>query len=461
MPLSQDDRIAFSLKIINTEKEIAGLESAKAQIQVQVDAITKLDQGNKRLFDPFNDYVNAYQLELNYLTGQIHTTIVEQDIQDAAKRTLRNHFFPNDTQTSVPSLAAYNNIWVRFKPFALNYALGKKYSEDYDPTTKEQDVINTAIGYITAAGGFTDIQNTTGQECQASGTCSNPLYTDQATCTLNGFIWTPGPDVISAYPAVQTLKTNLVNTITQLKALLLAEVAVIVTNDENVGRQAQNNAAINDINNVIIPALDLWLSYSDFNTAHGQTTCAGFNGYNANLLAPTKLHSAQLAALLAALNTRLAYDTVRLGQLNTNLGSITQDLTTGDVISSSGFYGQRYSMLVLRLNTLGGSLTLLNGLNTSSQTQDQIADSARETKALYETVIRTSIFAAPASSTPTVHLKDSSFLSPGDLVYVYAEGQEELLRAVKSISGKTVVLSDVVPSKYRPTEGARLYKILI
>lgn len=461
MALPKDDRIAFSLKIIDTEKEIEGLEKAKAQIEVQRDSIAKLDAANKRLFDPINDIVNAYQLELNYLTGQVHTEVTEQDIQDAAKRTLRNKFFPNDTQTSVPSLASQNNIWVRFKPYALNFAIGKNYSESYSSTTKEGDVINDAIALITSAGTYTDIQNTTGQQCQASGTCSNPLYTDQTSCVNNGGIWTPGPDVISSYPAVQTLKSDLVAKINQLKSLLLAELAVIVTNDSDLSRQTQNQAAIDDINNVIIPALDLWLGYADFNTSHGQTTCAGFNGYNANLLAPTKLHSTELAALLTALNTRLSYITIRLGQLNTNLGSISQDLNTGDVISSNGFYGQRFAFLILRLNTLGGSLTLLNGLNTSAQTQDQIAQSSRETKALYETVIRASILSAPASSTPTVHLKDASWLSPGDLVYLIAEGQEELLRAVKSVNGKTVVLNDIVPSKYRPTEKARLYKVLV
>src|SRR6185369_9395356 len=97
------------------------------------------------------------------------------------------------------------------------------------------------------------------------------------------------------------------------------------------------------------PALNTWLAYSDFNTAHGQTTCAGFNAYNSNLLAPTKLHSTQLSALSTALSSRSSFVTTRISQLDTNLGTIVQDVSTGDLTSSSGLYGQRYGFLSLRL----------------------------------------------------------------------------------------------------------------
>ena len=459
--LSKDDRIAFSLKIVKTDKEIIGLQKSKIGIQSQQDSFAKLDAANKRLFDPINTVVNSYQLELNYLTGQTHTTITEDDIQNAAKKIIRNYFFPNDPLTSVPSLSASNNVWIKLRPFALNFALGKNYSESYTATTKEQDLINDALAFISNASSYTDIQNTSGQHCSAGGTCSNPSYTDQPTCVLNGGIWTPGSDAIISFPEVQTLKTDLVNTINSLKALLLAEVAIIVTDDADSGRQAQNNAAINDINNAIIPALDSWLAYADFNTAHGQTTCAGFNSYNANLLAPTKLHSTELSALQTALNTRLTFDSTRLGQLNTYLGTIAQDITTGEITSSSGFYGQRYSFLILRLDTLSGSLIRLQGMNSQVSAQDSLIQDLIDTRNIYETVVRASLFSAPASGTSILHLKDASFLSQGDTVYVMAEGQEELLRAVKSINGNAVTLNDIIPSKYRPNEFGRLYKVLI
>lgn len=459
MAIPKDDRIAFSLKIVGADEEVKGLDMAKAQLQVEIDKTQKLDTANNNLFIPVNVLVNSYQSEFNMLDGNLRTTIVEQDIVDGANKKIQNHFFPNDINVSVPSLASLNNIWPRVKPFALTYAIGKNYTEGYGSTTKEPDLINAALAYISAATGFTDIENTSGQHCVVTGTCSNPIYTDQPTCVLNGGIWTPGPDSIISFPAVQTLKTNLVTAINTLKTFLLTEVSNIVTNDPNATNQALNNAAINNINNVIIPALNTWLGYVDFNTAHGQTTCAGFNSYNSNLLAPTKLHSSQLSVLQSALNTRLSYVSTRVSQFtSTILGTISQDINTGELISSSGLYGKRYNFLVLRLNALGGSLSRLVGLQASSNAQDSIKANILSTKAIYLSILPTSIFKAPGNGTSTIAVVTTSYFSPGDAVWIMAEGQEELQRAVKSVSGDTIVLNDIVPQKYRQSEKARIYK---
>lgn len=460
MPLSPDDRIAFSLQIVSADSQIKGLLAAKDQLQGEIVKLTKLDNANKNLFDPVNALVNSYQTEYGMLDGLLRTQTTEGDIQASGNRAIGNHFFPNDTTITVPSLSATHNIWTKVKPFAITFSIGKTYVETYGSTAKEPDLISTVLGYITAAGGFTDIQNTTGQSCTVSGTCSNPIYTDQATCLLNGGMWTPGPDVIANDPAIQTLKTNLVSSVNALRAFLVTEAAAIVTNDPDAGNQGLNTAAKNNINNVIIPAIDTWLAYVDFNTAHGQTTCAGFNSYNSNLLAPTKLHSSQLSVLQAAINTRSSYITTRLSQLLTIVGTIVQDLSTGELTSSSGLYGRRYSFLVLRLNALGGSLSQLLGASTSSGAQDSIIANIRSTKATYLSVLPTSILKAPGNGTKSITLTDTSFLSPGDTVWVIAEGQEELQRAVTSVSNDTVILNDVIPAKYRPAEKARLYKDL-
>lgn len=456
MPLSKDDRISFSLQIVSADDKIKALLTAKGQLQSQVDKLTKLDLANKNLFDPVNNMVTAYQTEYGKLDGNVRTTITEQDIQDSGSKKIQNHFFPNDTTVTVPSLASTHNVWTKVQPFAITYGIGKNYTEGYGSQTKEGDLIQACLTLITTIQGNTDIMNTTGQMCGASGTCSLPAFTTQATCTLNGGIWTPGPDIISNDPAIQAQKTSLVTAVNDLKTFLLAEVASIVTNDP--ANATVNNAAINDINNVIIPAINTWLGYVDFNTAHGQTTCAGFNSYNSNLLAPTKLHSTQLAALQTALNTRTSYITTRLGQLSTILGSITQDLNTGEISASSGLYGKRFGFLMLRLNSLDGSLSQLLGLSSASNAQDAIIASTKNAKATYLSILPTSIFGAPGNGTAIISLANASSFSPGDAVWVMAESQEELQRAVKSVNGNSVTLNDTVPSKYNPASKARLYK---
>ncbi|NJO48229.1 MAG: hypothetical protein HC840_00775 [Leptolyngbyaceae cyanobacterium RM2_2_4] len=458
MPLSQEDRLAFSLNIVTAADKIKAFDMSQAQTAAEIAKLVKLDAANKNLFDPPNTLITSYQTEMGMLDGLGRTAIVEQNIQDSAARTIQNFFFPNDLNIVVPSLAASHNVWIRIPPFALTYAIGKNYTEGYGTVQKEADLINPILAFITAAGGNTDMENTTGQQCGSTGTCSNPMYTDQTTCTMNGGVWTPGPDAITSDPAIQTLKTDLVSAVNAYKAFLQSMVAIIVTNDPTPANQALNQTAIDNINNVIIPALNTWLAYSDFNTAHGQTTCAGFNSYNSNLLAPTKLHSTQLAALQSAINARSSFVTTRTGQVSGFLGTITQDLNTGELTSSTGLYGKRYGFLLLRLHTLDGSLSKLKALQNGKGAQDSIKANIANTKNTYLSILPTSLLKAPGNGTNSITLVDTSFLSPGDTVFVTADGQEELQRAVKSVSNDTVVLNDSIPAKFRPAEKARLYK---
>lgn len=459
MALSPADRAAFSLFIVSSAEQIAGLQKAKQQLAAEVVKAQKLDDANKNLLDPATASVTAYQSEMNALDGNLRTVVLEQNVQDAAKKILQNYFFPNDTTITVPDLAANHNIWIQPNPFANSYAIGKNYTEGYGSTTKEGNLVSAVLGYITAAGSHTDIQNTTGESCNTStGTCSISMYTDQTTCEANSGVWTPGADVIANDPAIQTLKTNIVAAVNTLKTFLIAEAALIVTNDP--ANQTINQAAIDNINNVIVPALNTWLGYVDFNTAHGQSTCAGFNAYNSNLLAPTKLHSVQLSALQSALTARNTFVATRTGQLNTILGSITQDLTNGNITASSGLYGKRYGFLALRLNIFGGSLSKVVSLNASNGAQDAIIGNIQGTKSTYMGLIPTSLFKAPGNGTSSITVIDPSSFAAGDAVYILAEGQDELQRAVKSVSGNTIILNDVIPAKYRPAEKARLYKDL-
>lgn len=458
----KDDRIAFSLKIVSADAEIKGLESAKASLNVELMKIQKLDNANKNLLDPSNALTNAYQAELAKLNGIVRSTFTEQDVQDAAGKKVQNAFFPNDLGTPVPSLSAFRGIWPRVQPFAGGFAVGKNYVEVYPgSTTKEADVIAPVLSLISSASAFTDIQATSGQQVSViGGSCSIPMYVDQATCEAampTPGVWTPGIATIVPYPAVLTLATNLTTAVNTLVSFINAELALIPVDPLN---QVQNDAAKNDIQNVILPALTAWLGYVDYLNVPGSVTAAQFPTYDPNLLAPTKLHSAQLTALTNALNARLTYVSTRTSQVITYLGAISQDVNTGEINSKSGLYGKRYGYLLLRLNALGGSLTQLVGLQTASSAQDSIKANIIATKATYMDIVPTTMLKANAAGSGVIHVVDPSFLSVGDTVYVYAENQEELLRGVKAIQGDMITLNDIVPAKYRTSDKARLYKDL-
>lgn len=455
--LSKTDRLAFSLAIVTADQQIAGLAAASAQLQKISDKDQALDTANSDLFNPKNTLINSYQSEFNLIDGNVRTVIIEQNIQDAAAKKLSNLFFPNNVLLTVPSLSAQNNVWTQIKPFALGFGIGQNYNQTYTSGPAEQGFISSAQTLIASTGIYTDIQLTSGQHCVNGGTCNNVLYTDQTSCESHGGTWTPSEQIVD-FPEIHTLNTSLVAAINGIKTQALAEVvAILAITDSDPTRQSQNTAAVNYINSTLLPALNAWLAYSDFNTSHGQTTCAGFNGYNANLLAPTKLHSAQLSVLTSVLAARNTFLTTRVSQLNTNLGSISQNITTGDY-TGSGFYKQRFDYLNLRLNIMTGSLTALVSDQQSITAQTQIQSNLVDQKNIYMTIVPTTKLAASGNGTAIISLVDASFYSPGDSVFIVSDTQDELVRAIKSINGKSVQLNDVVPTKYTTLDNVRFYK---
>ena len=457
--LSKADRLAFSLSIISADAQIKGLNDAGVSIQKLIDKAQALDTANTHLFNPANALINGYQGEFNFIDGQIRSSIVEQNVLDSATKILGNYFFPNNVLLSIPSLSGLNNVWSQIKPFALAFGIGKNYDQTYGSGPSEQTFLTTAQTLISSASGFTDIQNTSGQQCVNGGSCSIPMYTDQTTCLANMGIWTPS-ETIETYPAVQTLKSNLVTAINGIITQATAEATAIMSIvDSDPTRQAQNTAEVTYINSTLLPALNLWLSYADFNTSHGQTTCAGFNGYNSNLLAPTKLHSTQLAVLGSVISARVTDLSNRVTQLNTNLGSISQNISTGDY-TGTGFYKSRFDFLNLRVNAINGSLTELVGLQQSLVAQNQIKSGLTDQRAIYMSILPTTKLAASGNGTAIISLVNASFYSPGDNVYIASDTQDELQFAIKSINVNSVQLSSPLPAKYTVLDNSRFYKDL-
>lgn len=457
MALLKDDRIAFSKSIVESDFLKAGIDRAQVEIVKQQEKALALDEANKRLVDSRSSLVNGYHSELGYLSGIFRTTLTNQDQIDAANFVLGNHLYPNDPNNPPPSLAP--GVWTKIKPYSRNKGVGKAYNENYPAVNPigEAPLITSILSKIAAIEtNYVLMERTTGQTCVQTGTCSNPSYTTQPTCVANGGTWTPGPDLISTYTALQNDLTSLVSDVTTMVSTLTLEQAAILTNDPDSARQTQNNAAIAAIP-AVIANLNTWLGYANFNTAHGQTTCAGFFGYNAALLSPTKLYTTQLDLLK---NTALARQTAigtRTTQVQNNLGSITQNLTTGDS-TGTGLYYERWRFIELRLNMVGGSLVEYLGYNRSIDGQNQLKSSYEGAKNTYLTLLRCSILSAPTNGTKVVNVKSSSGFSVGDNVYIVSDGQEELLRTIESISGNSLTLGQPVPAKYRPNEYARIYK---
>lgn len=457
MALTQEERLAISKKIVAIPLQNAAADKTSAQIEESKIKAKKEDDANKKLLDDVNILVHGYQYELERYDGNGRNQIIEQDLVDAADRKLQNFFFPNDPQTPLPSVP--DGVWKNFIAFSGSKVLGKTYTEAYTSIQKEQDLIDDLNAKIAVVEAFSNITRSTGQSCNESGTCSLPMYTTESECTSNSGTWTPGPDVIGSDAPMQAAGTDVINAVQAWETFMNGTFAVVVTTDTDTTRSAQNTASKADITNAI-SVIDTWQALNTYDISHGQTTCAGFNSYNVNLLGSTKFRVAELTPLKNEITARQAYITTRLGELNTNLGTVVQDFSSGDLTSATGFYGQRMRIIDTRLNAMGGSLSKLRGLERGQFAQEQSKKTNENAAIVYSSVMTATAFRAPATGTSTIHVLDASGFSVGNAVYVAAENQTEISTTITGIQGNTVTLADSIPQKYRQNEFARLYKTL-
>lgn len=457
MALTQEERIAISKKIIEIPLQNASADKIKAQIEAAKAEAYKEDNGNKNLINNFTPLINSYQSEIERYDGNGRTQLVEQDFIDSVNKKLRNPFFPNDNSISLPSIS--DGVWKNFSCFSGNKAIGRDYNETYSVVTKEQGLIDDINAKILIVEAFSNIKRSSGQKCAATGTCSLPQYTTQSTCVGGGGVWTPGPDSIVTDNDMQTAGTNLKNAIQAWESFLNSTDALVPTTDTNPTRSAQNIASKQDIADSIV-IIDTWQGLNDYDTSHGQTTCVGFNSYDVSLLGPTKFRAVELQAIKDEITARQSFVGARIGQITTNLGFIVQDMSSGDVSSSSGFYGQRFRFIDMRLNLMAGSLSKAISLEQGQGAQDQLKKSNENAGLAYSSIVVATAFRAPALGTKTIHVMDITGFNVSDNVYVVAEEQQEIATTISNIQGNTVFLTNLIPQKYRQDNGARLYKVL-
>jgi hypothetical protein len=456
MPLTKTDRINFSEKIASSVEEIALAEQDKQDVALTQQKDISLDNGHRTLFLNKNILVTGYQTELTMLDGNSRTVISEQDMVDSANFVLNNFFYPRSASNPPPSLAP--SVWTKTKPYARNKAVGKLFNETFGPAvTKESDLIGAINSTLSTINSYSQIEKTTGQSCDGNnGVCSNPSYTTQIQCVLNGETWTPLPDVIANDPTLQGLMTTLISQVNSWRSFLVTQQSNVLTIDSDPTRSAQNVTAVGQIV-ATISNIDTWLAFPNFDTAHGQTTCVGFNSYNPLLLDPTKLQATQLFVLTTNISIRSAFLPTRQGQLLTNLGSVTQSLVDG-TYTGTGLYFQRMQFISLRLDMLGGSLINVKGLEKSITAIDEKIANIQNSTAIYNTLLVCTNLVAPSNNTKIIHVKNSQGFSVGDQVFIKSTNQEEIVVQIESINSNSITLSKKIPAKYRETELARMYK---
>lgn len=452
MPLSQEDRIAISKKIVAVPLENQTLEGIKATLLLEKGDLLKKDNANKSLIDDLNPKINGYQLELANYDGNARTEYLEQDLIDSVNRVSGNFYFPNN---NVPTPSIPSGVWKNFGPFLLSKALGKTYAEIYTSTPKESDYISIIQSTITQIEALTAIQRVTGLHC-ISAHCSLPQYTDQVTCELNGGVWTSS-DSIESNAVMQGYSTTVINNINSLKNLLTATYNLIITNDTS--HTSENQQAKDDITSSLT-IINNWLSVVSFNTSHGQTTCFGFNSYNADLLAPTKYHATTLNLLKNELVRRSSYVSTRVSQLQSYLGTVTQDLSTGNILTATGLYGKRARFIDLRINTMSGTLSNYLSSDQAINVQNIMITNNNNMLAAYNEIMVATLFRAHSGGTALINLMATTGLNVGDSVYVVSDTAEEISATILAKNDNSITINKIIPTKYTKYTFSRVYKLL-
>jgi hypothetical protein len=441
--MTPEERIAISKTYLAAPQEAANANNTKATIEAAKVDLVKKDNANKTL-EKYTPLINVYQSEIGLLNGTVYTQLTESNLEDAANKKIGNFLYPNEKDVPLPSIP--DGVWKYYLPFYGSYGIGKSKLETYGNNPANETTIigniNSAIASLESS--YTLIERTSGQNCTLA---VPPLLVD----------------TIATYAQLVTdlnaLKTLVTSWQTNLNASLSA-LSTIASIDTDTARLTDKNNEQSSINTAL-SALTVWAALLDFKPVPvSVTTCVAFNGYNAALLAPTKLYTTNLNTFKSAISSRQGYLSTRTSQVSGYLGSVTQDLSSGDLTGGSGFYSNRAKIINLRLHLMTGTLVAVKNSERSSGAMDQLSKSKNEAVSTYQTVMFASAFKAPANGTDKLHVKDASGLAIGNKCYVASDTQGEMEVVIQAVSGFMLTLNKPVPVTYVDSENARIYKEL-
>jgi hypothetical protein len=483
MALNKEDRITMSKKIVTIPDDNAVVESVKLQILAQQKVAIENDNVNMALQEPYNQKINSYQPEYNLIDGKKRTVLTEKLINAAAKGENRNGFFLADPEFPIPSIP--DGVWKFFSPMSFCYAIGKKNNEQYDvEPLGEIPTLNVIKSLITQIEGFIDATRASGKKCVQEEICINGVGETSQECIADGGTWVL-EDVVVDSPEIQSKLNNLKSKIkTWINSLNGQKSNIQISDLDVAARQAENQAAYDYID-PLLSILKTWQQIQDFDTetnlpnlceefekaGYGDEYCSipiyqtepvcTFNGgFWYSSFKDSKLSPTQISILKKAIEERESFLNERKRQLNRYFGEVIQNKETGEIIKTTGWYGQRFLIIDSRLNLISGSANGKFGAEKGIQTQNQIKSSNETAAAAYDLSMKATKAVAPGLDTQYLNVLDASAFKVGDKVYVTANNQEELSGTILEKDGNRVKLSFAVPKKYNLANLTRLYKLV-
>lgn len=501
---SDEDIKRISFEYVNyqalRDDELAKLASTN----VVKDEFEALDNSNKQFTDFYRQLASKYHTELNYLNEDTRTSLPDENsLIDGARRGTK--YYP----VTVPS-----DIWLRLPPkiqpennanptsvYSGPNELGSiqaallqmsgivngfsgagvadvETTYNGGPTIRITDVTTFSVGgrfliYDNGESLFAEITSIT----QDAGSCSDPQYTNQATCESNMENWT------------QPLEGELgINVLSYSGGPISAGAEIVTslpgfTNDERqetVGMTTERQAflqvfkslvdsAINDVRllyeNTIIPHHE---TYDDIkNKALNEAELVQINTVVQDIidwqaLPSTGLNSrfndVNLGVLEDAFNLRLTQITERITEIQTILGSVSQDPASGN-FSGSGIYFDFADWENKRINTATGTLARFFNIELALVVIQQNIDNLDSNRDEQNAYFFIQAFITAQNIDNQIEVADASDFSIGDMVKISANEQPVLEVEITDIQGNFIEIDTVLPIGYNVTNQARIVKL--
>lgn len=495
-----------SKEVVDIPLQIASLNDQKVQAVAGQDEALAKDNANKVFYENFKGILQAYYDEKKEIDGTLYTSYDDQNLIDAAKQVQGNPHYPISpvwanfqpkqipsvtgdpttptTPTEIDSVAALqtkiNELLNGFTDGGLDDTLFEPYSPG-DPLKVNTGGFAVGQRVVVDQGNISLIAEVTAvaPASSSSGTCSDTMYLDQASCELNGETWTPDPPLyaedvsinVLAGPAgglgagarVRNFHPGFSNAeregtstpyapevLAYFQGLVSAEVAVwkahLQGQQTALGANTASGAQAGEITAAIA---DVAAALAEIGLFEGAPASgAGVGRYGDSRIVP----------LEAARALRATQAPARAAQIVAAFGTLSQ---AGDgVFSGAGQWFSFFTWIDQRISRAGGTLFAFYNFDLVIKFIDQKIVGANNKKNEFELTMVVKKLTDDANGSAFINVADTVGLSVSDPVKLLDDSAlPVLVTTITGINGNTIQLA-VPATGYTVDQVARLVKLL-
>jgi len=316
---------------------------------------------------------------------------------------------------------------------------------------------------------------------QDAGTCTGASGTDETTCVNNGGVWSaplsgtftldvkspPAANLPSnssvrnssggftnaqreessgltagQQSTLQVYKSIVDDAIQAHENLLVNDVRPLVDSNEDQKEKASKQSELDNIT-LIQSQINTWQSFPSTNPTGSGTE--------------SRFGDIRLTELSTTFSTRSSQVTARAAQLDTILGVLNQDNSSGEY-SGNGRYYDYFDWMSKRVHAANGSLSKFNNLDIAVQVANNNISNINSTKDETDSLFIIAKITEDANGSNIVKVDSVVGYSNGDTLKVIAEGQPIITTTITNVGTLELTLADQISADYSLGSVARVLK---